>query len=45
MNQFARTDIRKKSFAVRKIEKWNSLPDWVRAENKLFQRQLKKAMV
>jgi hypothetical protein len=45
-SQFARTDIRKQSFAVRAVEKWNRLPDWVRIEEKpdSFKRQLKKAM-
>jgi hypothetical protein len=27
VNQSARTDIRKQSFAVRAVEKWNRLPD------------------
>jgi hypothetical protein len=46
VNQFARTDIRKQSFPVRAVEKWNRLPDWVRVEVKpdSFKRQLKKAM-
>ncbi len=33
------------SFAVKAVEKWNRLPDWVRAEEKsdTFKRKLKKA--
>jgi hypothetical protein len=35
--QYARTDIRKHSFAVRIVEKWNHLPDTVKmAPNKLL---------
>jgi hypothetical protein len=39
-------DIRKLSFAVRAVEKWNRLPDWVRIEEKpdSFKIQLKKAL-
>jgi hypothetical protein len=46
VNQFARTDNRKQSFAVRAVEKWNRLPDWVRVEEKRdsFKRKMKKAM-
>jgi hypothetical protein len=46
VNQFARIDIRKQSFAVRAVEKWNRVPDWVRVEEKpdFFKRQLKKAI-
>jgi len=32
--QLARTNIRKQSFAVIAVEKWNSLTDWVRVEEK-----------
>jgi hypothetical protein len=34
------------SFAVREVEMWNRLPDWVRVEKKpdSVKRQLKKAM-
>jgi len=41
--QFARTDVRKHSFAVRVVERWNSLPDNVRvAENQeAFKRGLR----
>jgi hypothetical protein len=43
--QFARTDIRKQSFAVRAVEKRNRLPDRVRVEEKTyFDRRLKKAI-
>jgi hypothetical protein len=45
--QFARTDIRKQSFAVRAVEKWKRLPDWVWVKEKpsdSFNRHRKKAM-
>ncbi len=32
VSQYARTDIRKHSFAVRTVENWNSLPDSIMAE-------------
>ena len=43
VKQFARTDIRKSSFAVRIVDTWNQLPESVRAEEKLppFRRKLK----
>jgi hypothetical protein len=43
--QYARTDIRKHSFAVRVVEKWNHLPDSVKiAPNKeSFKRGLNQA--
>ena len=43
-SQFARTDIRKYSFAVRTVDKWNNLPDTVRqAETQLsFNSKLKR---
>jgi ribonucleases P/MRP protein subunit RPP40 len=43
VTQFARTDIRKNSFAVRIVDNWNQLPEKVRAEEKLppFKRKLK----
>ena len=42
VKQFARTDTRKNSFAVRAVDSWNKLPDSVRAEDKLplFKRKL-----
>jgi hypothetical protein len=45
MNQYARTDFEKQSFAVRAVENWNRLPEWVRAEKKpdSFKRTLKIA--
>ncbi len=43
VKQFARTDTRKNSFAVRAVDSWKELPDSVRAEEKLphFKRKLK----
>ena len=43
VKQFARTDTRKNSFAVRAVDSWNELPESVRAEEKLphFKRKLK----
>ncbi len=43
--QYARTDIRKRSFAVRVVEKWNHLPDSIKmAPNKeSFKRGLNPA--
>ena len=43
LKQFARTDTRKNSFAVRAVDSWNELPESVRAEEKLphFKRKLK----
>jgi hypothetical protein len=35
VKQFARTDTRKSSFAVRAVDNWNELPESVRAEEKL----------
>ncbi len=43
----ARTDIRKQSFAVRAVEKWNRLPELGQGRGEkpdYFKRQLKKAM-
>jgi hypothetical protein len=41
--QYARTDIRKHSFAVRAVESWNRLPISIRAEGrpKSFKQRLK----
>jgi hypothetical protein len=41
--QYARTDIRKHSFAVRAVESWNRLPNSIRAESKpeRFKQRLK----
>jgi hypothetical protein len=43
VKQFARTDTRKNSFAVRTVDSWNELPESVRAGEKLqhFKRKLK----
>ncbi len=42
--QYARTDIRKRSFAVRVVEGWNRLPDQVKmtASKDVFKRTLQK---
>jgi hypothetical protein len=43
--QYARTDVRKYSFAVRVVDKWNRLPESVRTatSKETFKRELKKA--
>jgi hypothetical protein len=42
--QYARTDPRKYSFAVRTVEKWNRLPDEVKSAptGKAFKEKLKR---
>jgi hypothetical protein len=42
--QYARTDPRKYSFAVRAVEKWNNLPEDVKASQngEVFKKKLKK---
>jgi hypothetical protein len=42
--QYARTDIRKQSFAVREVEGWNRLPDQLKttASKDAFKRMLRK---
>lgn len=46
VGQFARTDIRKNSFAVRAVDGWNRLPELVRQEARQdpFKNQLKKVL-
>ncbi len=43
-SQYARTDIRKESFAIRIAETWNRLPDRVKLTEKSesFKKELKK---
>ena len=43
-SKYARTDIRKESFAIRVVETWNRLPDSVKLTEKpeSFKKELKK---
>jgi hypothetical protein len=45
-SHYARTDIRKESFAIRVVETWNRLPDRVKLTEKpeSFKKELKKIM-
>ncbi len=45
--QYARTDIRKESFAIRVVETWNRLPDGVKLTEKpeSFKKELKKIIM
>jgi hypothetical protein len=44
VSKYARTDIRKESFAIRVVETWNRLPDSVKLTEKpeSFKKELKK---
>ncbi len=43
-SQYARTDIRKESFAIRVVETWNRLPDRVKLIEKHSRRSSKKLL-